>query len=69
MGMMIERRCEWAQAALTTFLAVCATPDVEDQIPDLICNLLHLARKRGENPEAILARAESNFEGEEADSE
>jgi hypothetical protein len=58
-------RAAWAQAAVNAFMAACLT-DREDAIPDLIADLLHLARCDGhDDPVALLDRARMNFEAEE----
>lgn len=57
-------RAQWAEIALATFTETVNT-DREDAIADLICDLLHLARQDGLDPESQLERAKSNFTAEE----
>lgn len=57
-------RAAWAQAAVDGFRAVCRG-DREDDIKDLICNLLHLARRRGHDPQGCLNGAMMHFDAEE----
>jgi hypothetical protein len=59
-----DDRVHAAQYALDAFQAKCRTDDC-DAITDLIADLLHLARQRGEDPDAILRRAEMHFVAEE----
>lgn len=56
-------RAAWAQAALDAFQSVCRTDD-QDAIKDLVCDLLHLARQRGENTDSIFGGAELHFNAE-----
>lgn len=58
--MTIETRAVTAAVALTEFVKLWPWSD-DEVIGDLICNLLHLAEKRGENPSDVIARAQKQF--------
>lgn len=64
-----ETRAAWAQAALDAFIAVTRTEAADDAeydeaIGDLMCDLLHLAAKRGQDPVLLLTRAQNNYDAE-----
>jgi hypothetical protein len=59
-----EHRAEWGLHALNEFLRVCPT-DRDCAITDLICDLLHLARREGQDPDGVLGGAVLHFEAEE----
>lgn len=59
-----DDRADWAQAAVDAFQCVCRTDD-DYAIKDLVCNLLHLARRNGEDPQGIINGALMHFEAEE----
>jgi hypothetical protein len=63
-------RAAFAQEAVDAFQIACSTDD-EDAIGDLICNLLHLARRKyGADPKALAMRAvRMNAEEREEDEE
>ena len=74
-------RADAARAALDAYIATntthYASEPIEDQVGDLLCDLLHLVRREGdetqepapllgrEYPTHLLDRARSNFEAEE----
>ena len=63
---MNRMRAAWAAQAVKAFLNECGTDD-GDAIPDLICDLLHLAnqkRRRYGTPDAAMRRAQGNFDAE-----
>jgi hypothetical protein len=58
-------RAYWAQVAVDAFREACPTDEC-DAIQDLICDLMHLARAKGDKePQAILNGATMHFEAEE----
>lgn len=61
-----QDRAAFASQAVSAFRRVCIT-DYEDAIGDLICDLLHLARRDypGCDPRALAEKAISLFEEEE----
>jgi hypothetical protein len=63
-----ERRAKWADKALTSFQreTLC---DREDALPDLLCDLMHLANQEGWDFDKALHRARSNHEAEVAEPE
>jgi hypothetical protein len=52
-------RAEWAQAAIIAFRKV--TGAEEEALSDLLCDLMHLADRQGENFYASLGRAINNY--------
>lgn len=52
-----------AETAVDAFMKVCGT-DREDAIPDLICNLCHLAEQDGDDAIATVTRALHHFYAE-----
>lgn len=61
-----QDRAGWAKVAVRAFRSVCRT-DESDAIGDLMCDLLHLARERGLDPERVLDDARSRFAAEETE--
>ncbi len=68
-----QDRARWARHALAVFTAETFSgdhpdtmhrDDLECAIGDLICDLLHLARQKGFDPQAILEDANGHFETE-----
>jgi hypothetical protein len=67
-------RLTMAQGALDRFVAeenskAYENEPLEDQVVDLVTNLLHLAKSRGVDPQAVLDRAEMHYEAEIGDDE
>lgn len=58
-----EDRADWAEKALKGFQADTGAED-EEAIADLVCDLLHLAARRGQDVETILFRARYNYDAE-----
>lgn len=70
MPMNNEERAAYAREALTAYCAAKEGRNRYEIIPttqaeDLICDLLHLARRIGDNPLQKIATALTNFEAEE----
>ena len=64
---MNAKRAKWADIALTSFRAATgqnAEEEVGEAICDLICDLLHLAKTWGFNPNALLTQAIGHYEHE-----
>lgn len=67
-------RARWAAMAIDPFaretfhkgFKALIEGDQEDCIADLVCDLLHLARTKGFDTEALLSKATGNFEAEVA---
>lgn len=67
-----SHRAAWAMEALAPFVretrhtttSRLGKEDLADAIADLICYLLHLANQSRIDPEAIVARAQFNYEAE-----
>jgi hypothetical protein len=57
-------RADWADTAVRAFMGACRT-DREYAIQDLMCNMLHLARREGLDPQQVLSSAEMHFDAEE----
>jgi hypothetical protein len=53
-------RAEWAQAAIIAFRKVTGTEE-EEALSDLLCDLMHLANRQGENFYESLGRAINNY--------
>ena len=58
-----DDRADWAEKALKAFQAETGAED-EEAIADLVCDLLHLAARRGEDVQTVIFRAQSNYEAE-----
>lgn len=58
-----DDRADWAEMALKTFRAHTGAED-EEAIADLVCDLLHLAARRGQDVDTVLFRAKYNFDAE-----
>jgi hypothetical protein len=66
-GDMNAKRAAWASAALTSFCAITGQDSEEEAgeaICDLLCDLLHLAKARGFNPDALVTQATGHYEHE-----
>ena len=58
-----DDRARWAETALNSFRQETGA-DTEDALPDLLCDLMHLADRKGWNFEAELERARTHYEAE-----
>ena len=63
-----ERRARWADHALTVF-QVDTRCDRQDALPDLLCDLMHLADREGWDFYKAVERAHSNHADEVANPE
>ena len=66
-GSMNTKRAAWASAALASFCWMTGQHDEEEMgeaIGDLICDLLHLAKAKNLNPEALVTQAIAHYEHE-----
>lgn len=66
-GDMNTRRAAWASAALAAFCALTGQnteEEAEEAMSDLLCDLLHLAKAKGFNPQTMLTRAVGHYEHE-----
>jgi hypothetical protein len=64
---MNVKRATWANAALATFCSITgqqAEEETGEAIGDLICDLLHLAKAKGLNPEAVASQGIGHYEYE-----
>lgn len=59
-----EKRAAVVEHAVNTFRDITHS-DTEDIISDMICDLLHLARSWGQDPERELLRGTNHFRYEE----
>jgi len=60
---MNGKRARWAEIALIAFQRETGTDD-EDATADLLCDLMHLADRRGWNFDIELERAQAHYEAE-----
>jgi hypothetical protein len=60
---MNHKRAAWAEAALREFQRATGAED-ENALGDLLCDLMHLADRRGWNFDAGLERAQMHYEAE-----
>ena len=66
-GTMNAKRAAWASAALAAFRLITgqhAEEETGEAIGDLICDLLHLAKAKGLNPDALAAQGIGHYEYE-----
>jgi hypothetical protein len=60
---MNDARAHWALAALHAFHTATGV-DEEDALPDLLCDLMHLADRKGWDFDPELERARMHYEAE-----
>jgi hypothetical protein len=58
-----HERAQWAEAAVNAFRRQTGT-DIEDALPDLLCDLMHLADRKARDFNAALVRAQEHYEAE-----
>jgi hypothetical protein len=58
-----DERSEWAESALLTFQKMTGVDD-DDALADLLCDLMHLADRKGWHFEAEMERAQAHYEAE-----
>lgn len=59
-------RAKWAQEAIAAFMEATGT-DLEDALPDLLCDLMHWADRNGQQFGMMLERARENYKAETAE--
>ena len=63
-----ERRAQWADKALAVFQNETRC-DQQDALPDLLCDLMHLADQQGIDFDKMLQRARYHYQAEVAEPE